>query len=104
MAIFRGTDIYEGFVRPLAAFQSPQIQSYETGQTSDQSRESHNILFECCEMDFGHYLASKNPPITPSDIESFWTNISKVTEALRQLHGACQDVGIETKASVEYFG
>jgi hypothetical protein len=104
MATFRGMDSHEGFVRPLAAFQSPQIQSCGTVQTSDESRESYNILFECCEMDLGCYLASKNSPITPSDIELFWTNVSKVTEALRQLHGACQDIGVKTETSVEYFG
>jgi len=97
-------DSHEGFVRPLAAFQSPRIQSCGTVQTSDESRESYNILFECCEMDLGYYLASKNSPITSSDIKLFWTNVSKVTEALRQLHGACQDIGVKTKTSVGHFG
>jgi hypothetical protein len=104
MATFRGMDSHEGFVRPLAGFQSPQIQSGETVQTSDESGESYNILFECCEMDLGYYLESRNPPITPSDIELFWTNVSKVAEALRQLHGACQDIGVKTETSVEHFG
>jgi len=55
-------------------------------------------------MDLGYYLASKNSPITSSDIKLFWTNVSKVTEALRQLHGACQDIGVKTKTSVGHFG
>jgi hypothetical protein len=37
-------------------------------------------------MDLVDYFASKNPPVTPLAIKSFWMNISRLVEALHQLH------------------
>lgn len=101
MAIFRKIENHEGFVSPLAAFRSNQIQSSKTIKNSDNSTNYFNILFELCEMDLSSYFVSKNPPVTPRDIERFWTNISRVVEALSQLHGA---TAAENRSSTKYIG
>lgn len=101
MAVFRNIENHEGFVCPLAAFRSHQIQSSKAIKNSDKSTNNFNILFELCEMDLGSYFATKNPPVTPRNIERFWTNINRVVEALSRLHGA---TAIENTSSTKHIG
>lgn len=101
MANFQKIESHEGFVCPLAAFRSYQIQSSKTTKNSDKSTYCFNILFELCEMDLSSYFAAKSPPVTPRDIERFWTNISRVVEALSRLHGATV---IENGSSTKHIG
>lgn len=95
---------YEGFVRPLTAFNSVEDQSPCSEQKLEESRGVYNILFECCEMDLSTFFSGNHPPITSSEIKVFWTNLSKVVDALRRLHGAGQDTSIAIQDSNKLGG
>jgi hypothetical protein len=74
------------FVRPLVTFTIGKTSDSQSATSQPDTNHSYNILFECGEMDLVDYFASKHPPVTPLAIKSFWMNISRLVEALHQLH------------------
>jgi hypothetical protein len=50
------------------------------------------------------YFASKNPPVTSRDVEIFWTNISKIVDGVRQLHGWPQRRDSKAETFREHVG
>ncbi|PMD45721.1 hypothetical protein L207DRAFT_630123 [Hyaloscypha variabilis F] len=104
MAALRNMRSYEEFVRPLTAFQSTDNQTLGIIPKPDESRQSYNILLQCCETDLGNYFAIKNPPFLSHDIALFWTNLSKLVEALEQLHGSSNTTDFGTRPAREYTG
>jgi hypothetical protein len=104
MMVSRNTESHEGFVRPLSAFKKRATQPSATTHTGNEAKDSYNILFEYCEMDLSDYFVSKNPPVTSRDVELFWTNISRIVNAVQQLHGWHQRRDSKAETSEEHVG
>ena len=104
MVVSRNTESHEGFVRPLSAFQKKATQPSATTHTGNEGKDSYNILLEYCEMDLSDYFVSKNPPVMSRDVELFWTNISRIVDAVRQLHGWSQRRDSRAETSEEHVG
>ena len=104
MVVSRITESHEGFVRPLSAFQKRATQPSATTHTGNEAKDSYNILLEYCEMDLSDYFVAKNPPIISRDVELFWTNISRIVDAVRQLHGRSQRRDSKAEISEEHIG
>ena len=73
---FRALSNVEGTVRCLSDY---------THEAEDSER-NYNILLEYGELDLDEYFFSRDPPILPSQIASFWRNMLDIASAIANIH------------------
>jgi hypothetical protein len=101
---FRRLKSHDNLLRPLAAFATRDDRDPRSLLAPFKSRIAYSILLEYCDLDLGGYFASLNPPVTFHEIERFWGNLSKVIDAVAQLHQGYQDVHVGKEVVTETVG